>query len=44
MQEMCVTMFGAENYMKLKLPNVELPLEVWRELFWDPIRGHRSVP
>lgn len=39
MQEMCRIFYGDEAYNKLKMPNAELPIPVWREFFWDPVRG-----
>ena len=45
MNEMCVVMFGKDSHARLKLPGDVLPLEAWRDLFYDPVYGpYRGGP
>lgn len=44
MQEMCVTIYSRDAYARCQMPNAQLPIIVWRELFWDPVRGIDGGP
>jgi hypothetical protein len=39
MNEMCIVLCGKDSHQKLSFPNAPLPRELWKDLFWDPIRG-----